>query len=643
MSSVLKRKTSARAKDAFSKLREEVKQSSANIVGLKPIDFVNLFKQEGIKIPMATQLREKLKELSPKDKQDLYNSIEHFGKTKEIKFEPRGGLYDEVATELEDKFKNMIALPENPKGPLSSAHGGKRQGAGRPKKKPDDSASASAGQQISDIQQPVGLPIAQTVPVPIDEKLVKSDNADAKKANVQGVSNEPINKRLDMGSSNNPSDNAVPNQSENTQSNSVKFTQYMGTEPVINPQLIGQTKQQQNDRLNINSASAGLPPPAIGRGVAETAEVKEQSQPEFQRHVQQNQPVRVGNVLVKGYKDKDEIDAETEAEFQIPVSSEFAWSDSDKGGFGMFGSGSSSEGKRGTPRLATETETEESEVSSGFSNRLVKGAFRRIPQVGGAGARPRAPVVGARPLQAGGRGVMAPPQPEGMVARKAYSPEQVAILRAQVEDRKLAELEEANADREQNKTIGARENTGLSTRFSRAGADIVVKPQEDIKKSIDTYANFTWIPEGARNDSKLTKNSKLQKLWNQYDEERYTDTYNPQIEMQYDNCHMFDMHRDSIKEYTDNRYYAQSDFVQPMDAMSIAQNIQFSRRPAMTRYPTLYDLGDYTYQHNNIVGTTNLGMVPERELLGNRRDYYGDTLHYCDTIIERDTGVIKYI
>ena len=50
-----------------------------------------------------------------------------------------------------------------------------------------------------------------------------------------------------------------------------------------------------------------------------------------------------------------------------------------------------------------------------------------------------------------------------------------------------------------------------------------------------------------------------------------------------------------------------------------------------------------TYQHNNIVGTTNLGLVPERELLGNRRDYKGDTLHYCDTIIERDSGVIKYI
>ena len=633
MSSVLKKKMVGRSRS---------EKSSPNIIGLKPKDFADLFKKEGMKIPMSTQLRSKLQILEAKDRQDLYNAIEHFGKTKEIKFEPRGGLYDEVSSELKDKFEDMIALPENPKGPLSSAHGGKRQGAGRPKKKPDDSASASAGQQISDIQQPVGLPIAQTVPVPIDEKLVKSDNADAKKANVQGVSNEPINKRLDMGSSNNPSDNAVPNQSQNTQSNSVKFTQYMGTEPVINPQLIGQTQQQQNDRLNINSASAGLPPPAIGRGVAETAEVKEQNEPEFQRHVQQNQPVRVGNVLVKGYKDKDEIDAETEAEFVIPASgSEFAWSDGQNKGFEMFGSGSSSEGKRGTPRLATETETEESEVSSGFPNRLVKGAFRRMAGV--VGARPRAPVVGARPLQAGGRGVMAPPQPEGMVARKAYSPEQLAILRAQVEDRKLAELEEANADREQNKTIGARENTGLSTRFSRAGADIVVKPQEDIKKSIDTYANFTWIPEGARNDSKLTKNSKLQKLWNQYDEERYTDTYNPQIEMQYDNCHMFDMHRDSIKGYTDNRYYAQSDFVQPMDAMSIAQNIQFSRRPAMTRYPTLYDLGDYTYQHNNIVGTTNLGMVPERELLGNRRDYYGDTLHYCDTIIERDTGVIKYI
>lgn len=634
MSSVLKKKMAGRSRS---------EKSSPNIIGLKPKDFADLFKKEGMKIPISTQLRSKLQLLESKDRQDLYNAIEHFGETKEIKFEQRGGLYDEVALELKEKFNDMIALPENPKGPLSSGHGGKRPNAGRPKKKVDESASASAGQQISDIQQPVGLPISQTVPVPIDEKLVKNDNADAKKANVQGVSNASIENRLNKGSSNNPSDNAVPNQSDNTQSNSVKFTQYMGTEPVINPQLIGQTQQQQNDRLNINSASAGLPPPAIGRGIAETAEVKEQSEPEFQKHVQQNQPVRVGNVLVKGYKDKDEIDAETDAGFNIPVSSEFAWSDTGKVGFGMFGSGSSfEEAKRGTPRLATETETEESEVSSGFPNRLVKGAFRRIPQAGGAGARPRAPVV-ARPLRAGGRGVMAPPQPEGMVAREAYSPEQVAILRAQVEDRKLAELEEANADREQNKTIGARENTGLSTRFSRAGADIIVKPQEDIKKSVHTYANFTWIPEGARNDSKLTKNSSLQKLWNNIDEQRYSDTYNPQIDMQYDNCHMFDMHRDAIKGYTDNRYYAQSDFTQPMDAMSIAQNIQFSRRPAMTRYPTLYDLGDYTYQHNNIVGTTNLGLVPERELLGNRRDYKGDTLHYCDTIIERDSGVIKYI
>jgi hypothetical protein len=588
---------------------------------------------------MSTQLREKLKELSPKDKQDLYDSIEHFAKNKEIKFEPRGGLYDEVATELEDKFKNMISLPENPKGPLSSAHGGKRQGAGRPKKKPDDSASASAG---GDIQQPVGLPIASAVSVPIDEKLVKNDNADAKKANVQGESNAPIADRLNKGSSNNPSENAVPDQTLYSQSTGIKFTQFLGAQPIINPQFIGQSQQTQNNRLETSPISAGVPPPSSVVGqFGETLEAKEQNEPEFQKHLRQNQPVRVGNVLVRGYKDKDEIDAETEAEFQIPVSSEFAWTDSDKGGFGMFGSGSSSEGKRGTPRLATETETEESEVSSGFPKRLVKGVFRRM--AGGAGARPRAPVVGARPLQAGGQGVMAPPQPEGMVAREAYSPEQLAIYRAQIEDRKLAELEEANADREQNKTIGFRENTGLSTRISKAGADIIVKPQEDIQKSINTFANFSWIAEGARNNSKLTKNSTLQKLEDQFNELRYSDTYNPHLEKQYTACEIFDMNRDGIKAYTNNRYIPQSDFVQPKDAMSVAQNIQFSKRPAMAKYPTLYDVGDYGYSYNGVVGTTNLGLVPQREMIGNRIDYDCDTLHYPDTIYERSTGVMKYI
>jgi hypothetical protein len=246
-------------------------------------------------------------------------------------------------------------------------------------------------------------------------------------------------------------------------------------------------------------------------------------------------------------------------------------------------------------------------------------------------------------LKAGGKGVAAPPQPQGPpVTRSAYTPEQLAILRAQVEDRKLAELEQANADREGNRQIGVRENTGLSTRYSRAGADIVVKPQDEIQQSVKAFANLSWINEGARNNSVLTKNSSLQKLWDGYDEQRYTDTYNPKIAMQYDSCKLFEDHRDAIKAFTDNRLIPQTDTFQEMDANSIGQNIQFGKRPAMSRPPTLYDVGDYTYNHNGVVGTQNLGLQPQ-QMIGNRYDYDCDTLHYPNIIVERQTDVKKYI
>jgi len=586
--------------------RREEKRQTANVAGLRPTDFVKLLKKENMKLSIGQDLGNKMKRLPPKERQELYDAVEQFSKTKKLPDIPKkeSDLFNEVAADLNFNLHKTLRAPE-----LHEIQ----------EITPKNSNEFEAKAALSQIQQPTGLPIAQTFAAPVPQKLVKEDNAQAKKNPVQGESNAPIESRLNMKPTDNPSENAVPNQAIHggsssaafaskpsgfletqsfmgAQSNAVQFSQYNGAIPIINPQLLGQTKKEQNDRLNVNSASAGIPPSAIMKQSGETTSEAEQKEPEFEKHQRENQPVNSqGGFDMFGYKSSEQESGQSESESQRP----------------LF--------QKKTP-LMRERER-------------LQAQGRQQVQGQDPNQRPRQQQQQQQQQQ--------PPNDQNKQIRERYTPEQLAVLRAQEDDRKLQELEEANADKEQNKSIGFREATGLSTRFSRAGADIVVKPQEEINKSIQTFANFTWIPKGARNDSKLTFNSSLQKMWDANDELRFYDTYNPQIEIQQTPQEVFEEHRDEIKKYTNNRFISQSDSIQLRDSQSVGQNLVFGKRPAMARPPTLYDLGDYTYSHNGVVGTTNLGFVNEK--IFNRPDYDCDTLHFPDVIIERDSGIMKYI
>jgi len=599
------------------------------------------------KIKISDHLRADLNKFDQHEREITAGFIKEFANTKKIPLLDVDGMSEVFKNSIrnfEKQFKNII-------------EGKVKQFETKKSKEPDEpkaSAGGGGGDSMAGIKQPVGIQIAPPVSAPVDPKLVKADNQAKKEP---GESNAALDERLNKGSTTNPSDNAGPDASTDTQRNALQFTQYNGNILVTNPDLLGKSVKEQNEGLN--SASVGNPQNAVVRQFGQSAQQTESSEPEFEKHASDNQPERIGNKIVKGYRGADEIDSETQADFILPntqTDSEYQWSDSGQGRARSGGTGQ-------TQTRTSNSESEEEQKHQDPFGRvkipvgprpppMLKGAkpILRVPGVDDsesdfAKLRPifRKAAQPVRPLKAGGKGVAAPPQSQGPpVTRSAYTPEQLAILRAQVEDRKLAELEQANADREGNRQIGVRENTGLSTRYSRAGADIVVKPQDEIQQSVKAFANLSWINEGARNNSVLTKNSSLQKLWDGYDEQRYTDTYNPKIAMQYDSCKLFEDHRDAIKAFTDNRLIPQTDTFQEMDANSIGQNIQFGKRPAMSRPPTLYDVGDYTYSHNGVVGTQNLGLQPQ-QMIGNRYDYDCDTLHYPNIIVERQTDVKKYI
>jgi len=636
MASILQRKAGQRGGTKGKRIKE-------NVV-FDTIDDIQNIKE---KIKISEKFHAQLNKLDQAEKEVAAGFIRDFAKTGKIpNLEFDGTEKKEFRLAIRNfkiQFNNIM---HGKVGQFDSKESEESEESDEPK------ASAGGGDDMAGIKQPVGIQIAPPVSAPVDPKLVKADNQAKKEP---GESNAALDERLNKGSTTNPSDNAGPDASTDTQRNGVQYTQFSGNILVTNPDLFGKSVKEQNEGLN--SASVGNPQNAVVRQFGQSAQQTESSEPEFEKHARDNQPEKIGGKIVKGYRGADEIDSETQADFVVPntqTDSEYQWSDSGQGRARSSGTGQSQ-----TRTSNSESEEEQKhqdpfgrvKIPVGPRPPLLKGAkpLLRVPGVDSesdfAKLKPifRKAAQPARPLKAGGKGVAAPPQPQGPpVTRSAYTPEQLAILRAQVEDKRLAELEQANADREGNRQIGVRENTGLSTRYSRAGADIVVKPQDEIQQSVKAFANLSWISEGARNNSILTKNSSLQKLWDGYDEQRYTDTYNPKIAMQYDSCELFEDHRDAIKAFTDNRLIPQTDTFQEMDANSIGQNIQFGKRPAMSRPPTLYDVGDYTYNHNGVVGTQNLGLQPQ-QMIGNRYDYDCDTLHYPNIIVERQTDVKKYI
>jgi len=230
---------------------------------------------------------------------------------------------------------------------------------------------------------------------------------------------------------------------------------------------------------------------------------------------------------------------------------------------------------------------------------------------------------------------------------------EIAIRNAEMANlklKRLQELKEAEADREQNKTIGFRENTGLSTYVSKAGADILTKPEDEKMKSIDAYANMSWITQGARNDSRLTKNSSLQHMENQYDLMRYTDTYNPIIPIHHTRQEMYDMHKDYFNTMTQNRYTPMydRDYVQEWTPLNSQGDIAYGKRSVMPKPFTYdkhtgeWDLGDYTYNHCCVAGTQNMGFTRDRPDRTPHIDFADNPLIFPNTLYQRETGVRKY-
>ena len=68
----------------------------------------------------------------------------------------------------------------------------------------------------------------------------------------------------------------------------------------------------------------------------------------------------------------------------------------------------------------------------------------------------------------------------------AYSREELMARDAERNASRRQLMDEAVEAKEQDRTIGFRENTGLDTRVSSARADLTVKPQEEIQKSINS-------------------------------------------------------------------------------------------------------------------------------------------------------------
>ena len=230
---------------------------------------------------------------------------------------------------------------------------------------------------------------------------------------------------------------------------------------------------------------------------------------------------------------------------------------------------------------------------------------------------------------------------------------EIAIRNAEMANlklKRLQEVKEAEADREQNKTIGFRENTGLSTYVSKAGADILTKPEDERIKSIDAYANMSWITQGARNDSRLTKNSSLQYMANQYDLMRYTDTYNPIVPIHYTRQEMYDMHKDYFNTITQNRYTPMydRDYVQEWTPLNTQGDIAYGKRSVMPKPFTYdkhtgeWDLGDYTYNHCCVAGTQNMGFTRDRPDRAPRIDFTDNPLVFPNTMFQRTDAVRKY-
>ena len=589
---------------------------SVNVRGLTPENFKNLIKIEtgGKELGRGNKFEAKLKDLDENEKKSLYDYIANFKKYNKIEEVPKRATgvlrskFEVAKSYINDNIlKDMLQPPTVEE--LEEMSKPKQIQFGKPQKEAP----------LQDFQAAVGDPIMCPLSEPLEEVLKKY----TKKANpLASESEQPIEGRLDKGSDNNPSVNGRPEQKPdlNADSSGMAYSNpNMPAQPIVSPDLLQQSEKEQNDRLNVVSSSAGIPSSDITRQFGKTAEQTKKEEPEFEKNARENEAFKSGGVILDANNDISQLSGKTKPseikpkQIEPPKQIEQLEMKED----------------RGKASISMEQWAKEKARIDAFIQKQEQMDAEQKEQ-----ARRRLYEVRMAEMAK---------QFRNERVTKAYNPAELAILKAEQENQLTQERAQQQADKEQNKTIGYRENTGLQTMVSRAGADIQVKSQEEIEKSIHTFANFSWIPLGARNDSKLGINSSLQKMWDITNEMRYTDTFNPHVKEQKTSCEIFEENRDLIRGITDNRYVPMTKYEEEFDPVLLAQKIEFSKRPPMAIPPSLNSVGDYNYfdPFMRIVGTTNLGLCSMTKV-GNREDYDGDTVHFPDTIIQHD-GVVKYV
>jgi hypothetical protein len=103
--------------------------------------------------------------------------------------------------------------------------------------------------------------------------------------------------------------------------------------------------------------------------------------------------------------------------------------------------------------------------------------------------------------------------------------------------------------------------------------------------------------------------------------------------------YLYEENYDYSKQNYDNQYVPMYDghYEQAYIPVYEKDNQVCGPRPVGSRYPTLNDMHDYTYNHRGIVGTQNLGMAPmfnptRSKNRQNDTTYYPDTLYFKEHI-----------
>lgn len=583
---------------------------TVNQNGLDAKNFARLLIKENMSKDIVNDLKDDIKKVrSEKDREIILDVLNEFyisGKVKQLDMKDKSEAFQLLMKRLNielDKIQGRPSLGELEETPDIDKeilkHGGSVKTESDktliytlPEKNKRKVAMAS------DVN--VGSQILQQSSKPLEPNMPTND----KKPPVGEESTKDI---LDPKPTTNPSDTSKPDAQINLNDirNTQQFTQYQGIQPLNNPELL---------KNNNDDALKGLGKNTVGN--PSNSLVHQQGQPfqkeEFEKQQEANRNIKDDNGNMVNYQQNELESKSNENDFPLPMGKYF---------------------KTGHPldelqeRLLRMRPSERKKYIEDYEKGMLK-AEQRQPEI----KLPRGD------LQEGTRHITE-------IEQAVMNAE-----RANINLRKAQELQEAIADKAQNATIGYRENTGLGTRVSKAGVDIMTKPESEQIQSIQAYANFHWINEGTRNDSKLTKNSSLQKMLDGYNEMRYTDTFTPDIVIPPTKEELYEEFREYFRENTQNRFIPQygNDYIQERTPQYNQGNIVYGNRPVIAR-PFVFndeigdfDMGDYTYDHCCVVGTTNMGWSRQYPDQSPRIDYENNNTTFPNTMYERLGGTKKY-